>query len=193
MVRFTKDADPRGVRIGRVRIVIAPAGEPPFRVDAEAVEEDTFLVLSADAETDDHGVHPLRVLQAAHEAEPVPPGSVIARAGPPLRLLAVVHDLGRDPSWREEWVGAALAGLLREARVRRLRALAVPVLGSRHGRLPSTRFAALLRSALENDAPSGLARLWLQASHGVEDMVAVLRSGDGGGGELRRGPWPGSG
>jgi len=105
-------------------------------------------VLSADAETDDHGVHPLRVLQAAHEAEPVPPGSVIARPGPPLRLLAVVTTsagpelaggVGRRGARRVCW---------REARVRRLRALAVPVLGRATAGLPSTRFAALLRSAL---------------------------------------------
>lgn len=193
MVRFSQGADPRTVRVGRVRVVVAPADQQPFRVDAEAVEEDTFLVLSADAETEDQGVHPLRVLQAAHEAEPVAPGTVIARPGPPLRLLAVVHDLGRDPTWREDWVAAALAGLLREIRVRRVRALALPVLGARHGRMPATAFAALLRAALEAGSPPSLARVWLQASNDVEDLAAVLKAGHGVGGELRRGPWPGSG
>jgi hypothetical protein len=192
MVRFSKVADLRTIRVGRVRVVIAPADEPPFRVDAEVVEDDTFLVLSADPEPVEPDAHPLRVLQAAHEAEAVPPGTVIARPGAPLRLLAVVHDLAQDPTWREEWVGMALAGVLREVRARRVRALALPVLGARHGRMPAAAFAGLLQGALEADPPPSLARLWLQAAGGTEEIAAVLQSGRGPRGVLRRGPWPGS-
>jgi hypothetical protein len=193
MVRFAKGADPWAIRVGRVRVVIAPADEPPFRVDAEVVEEDTFLVLSAGPEPIEPDAHRLRVLQAAHEAEPLPPGTVVARAGTPVQLLAVVHDLVQDPTWREEWVGVALAGVLREVRARRMRALAVPVLGARHGRMPAATFAGLLRSALESDAPPSLARLWLQAAEGAGELAAVLRAGGGARGVVRRGPWPGSG
>ena len=193
MVRFAKGADPRAIRLGRVRVVIAPADEPPFRVDAEVVEEDTFLVLSAGPEVIEPDLHPLRVLQAAHEAEALPPGSVIAQSGEPMRLLAVVHDLAQEPSCREEWVRQALAGVMREARARRMRALAVPLLGARHGRMPAAAFAGLLRSALESDAPPSLARLWLQAAEGAGELAAVLRAGGGARGVVRRGPWPGSG
>lgn len=193
MVRFSKGADLRTIRVGRVRVVIAPVGEPPFRVEAEVVEEDTFLVLSAGAEVTEPDIHPLRVLQAAHEAEPIPPGSVIVQSGEPLRLLAVVHDLAQEPSCREEWVRQALAGVLLEARARRLRALALPVLGARHGRMPAAPFGGLLRTALETDAPPSLVRVWLQATDDVEDLAAVLKAGRGTGGVLRRGPWPGSG
>jgi O-acetyl-ADP-ribose deacetylase (regulator of RNase III) len=133
------------------------------------------------------------VLTEAHEAEPAPPGTVVARPGEPLLLLAVVHDLAQDPTWREEWIGAALAGVLREVRARRVRALALPVLGARHGRMPPAAFAGLLRAALESDAPPSLARLWLQAAGETEELAAVLKAGGGAGGVLRRGPWPGSG
>lgn len=193
MVRFARGADPWVIRVGRVRVVIGPADEPPFRVEAEVVEDDTFLVLSADPEPIEPDVHPLRVLTAAHEAEPVPTGSIVVRPGEPLRLLAVVHDLAQEPSCREEWVRQALAGVLREVRARRMRAVALPVLGARHGRMPAALFAGLLRAALEADAPPSLARLWLQAAAGADDLAAVLKAGRGAGGILRRGPWPGSG
>ncbi len=192
MVRFSKVADLRTIRVGRVRVVIAPADEPPFRVDAQVVEEDTFLVLSAGPEVIESDLHPLRVLQAAHEAEPLPPGSVVVQPGEPVRLLAVVHDLAQEPSCREDWVRQALTGVLREVRARRMRALAVPVLGARHGRMPAEAFAGLLRAALEADTPASLARVWLQASDDVTDLAAVLKAGRGAGGVLRRGPWPGS-
>jgi hypothetical protein len=192
MARFRGGTDARTVRVGRVRVVIAPPDEPPFRIDAEVVEEDTFLVLSAEPGVIERDVHPLRVLQAAHEAKPVPPGSVVVQAGPPLRLLAVVHDLAQEPSWREEWIDAALGGVVREVRKRQVRALALPVLGARHGRMPAPAFAGLLRRALEAETPPSLARLWLRAAGEAEDMAAALEGRRGAGGVLRRGPWPGS-
>jgi hypothetical protein len=123
----------------------------------------------------------------------VPPGSVVVQPGPPLRLLAVVHDLAREPSWREEWIDAALAGVMREVRKRQVRALALPVLGARHGRMPASAFAGLLRRALEAETPPSLARLWLRAAGEADDMAAALEGGRDAGGVLRRGPWPGSG
>ena len=193
MSRSSAGAEPRTVRIGRVRVVIAPPEEPPFRFDAEVVEEDTYLVLSAGPEAIESDVHPLRVLQAAHDARPVAPGSVVAQPGPPLRLLAVVHDLAQEPTWREEWIAEALAAVMREVRKRQVRALTLPVLGARHGRMPAAAFAGLLRRALEAETPPSLARLWIRAAGEIEDMAAVLKAGRGAGGVLRRGPWPGSG
>jgi len=193
VVRFSKDSDRRSIRVGRVRVVIAPPEEPPFRVDAEVLEEDTYLVLSAEPQAIEPDVHPLLVLQAAHEARPVPPGSVIVQPGAPLRLLAVVHDLAQEPTWREEWIGAALAGVLREVRAQRVRALALPALGARHGRMPAVAFAGLLCRALEADTPPTLARLWLRVAGEAGEMAAVLKADRGAGGVLRRGPWPGSG
>jgi len=193
MPRSTGRRGSSTVSFGRLRVTIAPPEELPFRIDAEVVEEDTFLVLSADPVAIEPDAHPLRVLKEAHEAEPVPPGTVVARPGEPLLLLAVVHDLRQDPTWREEWIGAALAGVLREVRARRVRALALPVLGARHGRMPPEVFAGLLRTALEADTPPSLARLWLQTTGEAEELAAVLKAGPGTGGVLRRGPWPGSG
>jgi len=154
-----------------LRIVAAPADAPPFPVDAEAAEEDTFLVLSAEPVLHQPPDHPLRIIRDAFAAEPVSPGSVVVREGSPLRLLAVVHDLDQDPTWRPEWVAAALAAVLRQCDERALRSLALPLLGSRHGRLGPERFVSLLRDALDAAPPSSLQRLWLVVPKGTPPAV----------------------
>lgn len=159
------------VRTAGVEIVVAPPTTPPFTVDAVVREEDSFLVLSADPVIREPVEHPLRVTHQVHETEPLPPGTVAVRSGAPLELLAVVHDLAREPTWREGWVRRALDGVLREAGQRHLTALALPVLGAVHGHLPAERFAALLVAALGDGAPRELERLWVQAAKAVVDGV----------------------
>jgi len=132
-------------------------------VAARAYEEDTFLVLSAPTELRSPTEHPVRLFTALWELEPLAPGSVVVGAGRPLRLLAVVHDLGAEPTWREEWVAAAFANLLAEAHRRHLPSLALPQLGTRHGRQPRERCLDLLRRALEEGPREHLRRLWIVA------------------------------
>ena len=45
-------------------------------------------------------------------------------AAPP-RLLAVVHDLSLEPTWKEEWIQEALVNALASAEEHHLRALAL--------------------------------------------------------------------
>lgn len=142
-------------------MVAAPEDRPPFRVEARVYEEDTFLVLSAPAEIREPLEHPVRIFNALWEARPHPPGSVLVQQGRPLRLLAVVYDLSAEPICREEWLDAALGNLLSRVEERRLRSLALPLLGTGPGRLPVARSCALLRGALASRAPRCLSRLWL--------------------------------
>jgi hypothetical protein len=157
-----------------VRLVVAPLDEPPFAVDAIALEEDTWLVLSADPEFRPVAEHPIRVHTAVWQAEPAVPGSVVVRQGRPLELLAVVHDLAQDPTWREEWVGQALQRVLREAERRTIAALGLPILGSLHGAMSAAGFLARLEEAIAAVSPDSLPRIWLQVSRKVEAEVREL-------------------
>ena len=148
------------IRVGSVNVIAAPGSAPPFEVDAVAFEEDTFLVLSADTTVRDPGEPLMKVLTDAHKAEPEPPGSVVVREGRPFRMLAVVHDLGLDPTWREEWVASALGEILIECESRGLTSIAVPPLGSRHGTLRLERFVILLGDALRVAVPTSVERVW---------------------------------
>jgi hypothetical protein len=128
------------------------------------VEDDTYLVLGADPAFREPREHLLRVLTDAHAAEPLSPGTVRVRPGPPLRFHAVVHDLGSAPTWSEAWIESALREILAAADARRLRALALEPLGCRHGNLELDRFLGLLERALEAAPGGSLRRIWLVVS-----------------------------
>ncbi len=163
-LRLLQGGMSRGFRLAGLEIAVARREKPPFAVEAYVVEDDTYLVLAADPAYREPTEHMLRVMTAVHQAEPAAPGTVVARSGDPLRLHAIIHDLARDPTWTEEWVSSALLGALETLEGRRLRALALPPLGSRHGALAIDRFLGLLAGAIETVRPAHLRRIWLVVS-----------------------------
>ena len=160
--------------IGSVEIVVAPEDKPPFKIDAVAYEEDTFLVLSAPVELNEPPESLTRLLTELREMQPKKPGSVLAKAGSPLRLLAVIHDLNQEPSWKEEWVAKALEGIFRETEQRKLHALALPFLGTRHGSLGKESFLILLRSILEKTVTHSLKRIWLMLPPDIDPKIITV-------------------
>jgi len=141
---------------------MAPREQPPFAIEAMVVEEDTYLVLSADPRAGEpHPEHPIRVMTSLLEVEPREPGTIFVRDRFPLEIAAIVHDLDQEPSWREEWVVSALDRAIAEAERRRLRSVGLEMLGAIHGRLERPRFLQLLRHALQRLNPSTLERVWL--------------------------------
>lgn len=137
--------------IGTVRVDVASPGDAA-PVDALVLEEDTWLILSADPEVTIPHEHPVRLMTRLLDAEPLPPGTVFVRQGAPLTLVAVVHDFGVEPCCRPEWVTAALAEILRICRDRKLHSLQIPLLGVRHGRLAPATVLPLLVRALREEA-----------------------------------------
>ena len=133
------------------------AAESPYddlidRVEAIVVEDDTYHALCAEPVFEPVEDHPIRVLDAAHGSEPATPGDVVVRPGTPLRLLAIVHKLDEDPSWRESWIIAAYEAVVREIDGRRLGSVALPLLGTVHGRLSRARSHELLTGVVEGSA-----------------------------------------
>ena len=143
-----------------VRVGVAPERCPPFSVDARIAEDDTWRILTADPHFHATTEHPIRLMRDLRDAEPLAPGTVVFEPGPPVRLRAIVYDLDRDPCWREEWVGAALARCLEIAAERGLRSLALPVLGT-HARVPPETTLDLLEAALTAPSAPLPRRLWL--------------------------------
>lgn len=169
----------RRVHIGRLRLAAAPETAPPFEVEAVVEEEDTHLVLSAPVALPEDPEHPIRLMTALLEEHGEEPGSVIARKGRPLRLLAVVHDLSAEPTWREDWVETTLENVLCETGRRRICSLALPCLATRHGRLEPQRFVVLLRQALVRHAPDSLQRLWLIVPPGAsQDLLKTFEQAE---------------
>lgn len=143
-----------------VRITAAPGNKPPFPVDAVAVEEDTNLLMSARSEIRAPAESFARLVDAMETFEPATPGTVVVRGRKPVQLMAIVHDIEQTPTWREDWVDAALSAVLFESERRRLATISLPVLGAEHGRMTTWRFAALLRLAIERRPLRNLRRIW---------------------------------
>jgi hypothetical protein len=146
-----------------VRVVAAREDDAPFSVDAEVLEEDTWLALSTPADVIPDPGHPVRVMTSVWDAQPEKLGTVIIRRGMPLKLLAVVHDLNAEPSWTEERIDRLLSTLFDVVDQEGVRTLRLPMLATRHGRLRPQRFMCLLRAALERRAASAgsLRAIWL--------------------------------
>ena len=86
----------------------------------------------------------------------------------PPRLLAIVHDLELEPSWREEWIAGALHEAVRIIEERGLISIALETLGTKHGALPPHRFCELLASVLRDTKLSRLRRIWLITNPGTD-------------------------
>lgn len=159
-------------------VVVPPDGELPWPPDLLVREEDTFLVLSP-ARTvipppEDLG----ELASRAAGFEPRAPGSVVAREGEPPELRAVVHDLEREPTWREAWVEEALREVMREADARGAAAVALPVLGAVHGDMGPFRFLRALEAAVRTVDPWALERLYVRLPPGADpgDARGLQRS-----------------
>jgi len=167
-------AYPLDICVGTLRIVAAPKHRPPFKVAAMAFEEDTFLVMSAEQVVRAPRESLMKVMTRVIETRPEIPGTVLVRGKRPLRLLAVVHDLNQEPSWREEWIADCLERIFAEAESRRLRSIALPFLGTIHGRLETGRFVELLGHALNQTALTHLERLWLVVPDGMNSKILEI-------------------
>ena len=156
--------------LGGCRLVAAPKDNPQFKVDAMVAEEDTFLVLSADPVVKEPRESLEVMIEQANEIRPEAPGSVLVRRrrNSPLEFLAIVHDLDLEPSWKEEWISSALDKVFREAAVRKVRSIALPLLGTAHGYLAVERAGRILGNALRKGSPVSLQRIWLILPSGTE-------------------------
>lgn len=162
----------RHVDVGRLRVVAGPVGRPPFAVGGIICEEDTFLVMSAAGEVREPDGDLVRIVAGAYSTLPYQPGSVVVQEGTPVRLLAVVHDLNLEPSCRREWVQAACKSALLLADRRKLRHIAMPLVGSAHGVLDWRTAIDLLAAVLRELQVEYLQRLWLLVPE--TDRLTVL-------------------
>ncbi len=151
----------RRLRLAGRTIVLAPEKDLPFDLDALVFEEDTYRIMSAEPEWAPPEEHPLRIMHDLHRYAPDRPGTVVVQAGRPLRLLAIVHDVNCEPTWRREWVAAALHNVFRAAVRHGLVSIGLPLLGSRHGRLETRTFVDLLGAASANNPGRLPLRLWV--------------------------------
>ncbi|MFC1848923.1 hypothetical protein ACFL27_01830 [candidate division CSSED10-310 bacterium] len=158
-----------------VRIIAAPEHDPLLETQAWVLEEDTFLVLSPPPATIKIPSESMvQIMIEAIDSLPVLPGSIVVKKGYPLRLLAVVHDLNHEPTWRVEWIGTAYQKLFKECDERRIHTVALPLLGTVHGSLDENIASELLLHSLRQASPLYLRTLQLIKPGKKEDQVYTM-------------------
>lgn len=146
------------------QLVFAPReGIPPLDPDAMVFEMDVDLILRVDREPRPVRETTAQLIEAMQEPARHRPGTVLHEGEDPLVLLALVHDLDAQPSCREAWVRDAYDRVLKVCGAREIQRLALPLLGTVHGRLDAERSQALLETALA-DAPRPPAAVWIMGS-----------------------------
>lgn len=120
------------VAFNRVTVSVAPTSLHPLPVDVRVFEEDTHLVLTVDPVMRFTEEHPIRLLNSLSQGKSKRPGSVVINGS---SWYAVVHNLDAEPTSRLDWIKTAYGEIFRQAEVRRVRRIAVPLLGSVHGNM----------------------------------------------------------
>ena len=139
------------------------AALPPFAVEAFVLEQDRDLLLDPDPVLTDPGASLETLLEAALRAPRRPVGSlVVTGRSVPYCFLALVHDLGRQPSWSEASVASALRSVFAECERREFASIAMPLLGTVHGRLSCERSVALLVDVIAGVEYGFPRNLWLR-------------------------------
>ena len=149
-----------------VRVIVGPSNDAPFTVDAIAVEDDTYNVLSAHPEFQVSRGSVTQALDALDRTEPRGLGSVVVRMGRPLVFQAIVHDLSRDPTCSERSVEQALAAIFAEAERRSLKTIALPPIGTRYRSIDEHRFLHLFNEALAAARLQSVEKVWLVVPDG---------------------------
>lgn len=160
------------VEITGTTVAVTPLDAPIPALDAVVMEDDTWGVLAADLMLQEGGLDLEDALDAVADFDPHTAGSVLLRASQPLELRAVIHDLDRTPTLQESWVRTALARVFHIADERALDTLAMPLLGTVHGRLEAARAVALVVAALEDRRHDRPRQLWLAVHR--QDVPATL-------------------
>lgn len=162
-------------KIGGIIILASPENEPPFMVDAVVFEEDTFLIMTPPINNIIfREEHPIRMMTKLIETKPYEPGTVIVNRGQPLKILAIVHDVDQDPTWRDEWVEGAIHGIFRESERRDIRSISMPMLGTVFGKMHTMRFMEILISVITKIMPKRPERIWLRVPRGAAKRLMCI-------------------
>ena len=172
-MKLVWDSQQFKIQINQTDIYIAPENCPPFSIKGIVEEQDTSLVLEPSNELPEYNdsrpvwyqANTLELQKVYHS------GEVLVKSYNPIRLLAIVHDLDCDPSWKIDWIKSAINNIFSLCDEKQLASLALPLLGTQFGKFKNKEFLKLLVNQLLFNQLDYPQRIWLLAS--VEDCQKV--------------------
>ena len=176
-LRLVWDINLSSVKINDIDIVVVPETTAAFDIDAVVEEQDTALILGKPGKIVESINKPAWFLANKLESQSLlKPGSVIKHDGKPIRLLAIVHDLDREPSWSAEWITQALENIFKLSTIHGIFSLQLSVLGAEHGRFKLKEFLPLLINEL-NKAQTTLRKIYLSVpKQDYPEALSLLRT-----------------
>jgi hypothetical protein len=89
-------------------------------------------------------------------------------------MLAVVHDVNQDPTWKAEWIEKAMCSVFQKAEILKINSLGLPMLGTKHGKLDYQVFSNLLARCLKSCEFKYMKIIWLIAPVPINAVVISL-------------------
>ena len=148
-------------QLGNITIYAAPKEHPPFSYKAIVEEQDTHLLLQQQTLLRDPGKPAWYLANKLDTDENYRLGDVVIRGQAPKRLLAIVHDVEQTPTCTIESVELAYQHLMICVKQQGFSSLALPLLGTVHGKIPIEESINLLSHATQQNPPACLLKIWL--------------------------------
>jgi len=140
---------------------MSPRTQSPLAMEVVVEEQDTCLILGAVDQIQDTTESYKALIEKIRRQAPLIPGQIIVKHTCPGKILAIIYDLSARPMFQPGWIAQALAEIFRELEKRRIRSLAMPLLGAEHGHYPYEEFLRLLCSIISGVSAGFPERIWL--------------------------------
>lgn len=141
---------------------------PPFPIDIEIIEEDTWQLMAADTAAAELDEHPIRLMTSLIDQQPVPPGEVIDKGN---QWRPVIFNLDEDPPCRPEWVKSALDRVVDLIEERGINSLSMPLPAYQQHCLSSRSAIRLLLDSLKAVPADKPLNIWLKIPRTALEQV----------------------
>ena len=153
------------INLNDVNVIVIPEKLAPVNVAAIVEEQDIALVLSMPSKLSVTDDKPCWYLANKLESQDtLQPGSVIIRDGKTIKIMAIIHDLDQDPTYKPEWISKALDNIFSISNSYGIRTMQLPILGAQYGRFKLGEFLLLLVNKI-NIYEGPLEEIWLIIPH----------------------------
>jgi len=144
-----------------ITIHAAPKDYPPFTPQAMLEEQDTELLLNPQTSLHDPGKPAWYLANTLEDNPSHPLGSVVVKGQQPKRLLAIVHDIEHTPTCQPAFIQTAWLNVMAIIQENRFTTVAMPLLGTTHGKISVKDAILMLGESLKQNRPTCLEKIWL--------------------------------
>jgi hypothetical protein len=160
--------------IGPAEIFVCMASQQPFMVSAIVEEQDTNLLLDTIPVIQDTQESYRSLVIKMYQQKPLTPGQVFIKDTQPARLIAIIYDIEQTPVCNEAVLATVINNLLDTMNRHKLKSVAMPLLGSTHGKITEQVFIKLLQESLINRNPAYPGKIVLMVAPDKLDYIKAV-------------------